>query len=212
MRQTFIVRLRGSSHINSNGTSRQELVAECRPRDQLQLKAEPDNPHDRNAVAVFDRHNRQLGYLPSDARDASSILRGEKVTAHVEKAIGGPRWWHRLFGIKRHYGLLIRLDKPSIDWSAHQSSREVAIPVDSLVAQAIAHEKASASPDVTIEKYQEALRAVVSLNSTNPIAAAHRFKQAPPSIDLPCSLFVMGVHMMQLMPIRNGRRVQIPLG
>jgi HIRAN domain. len=192
MRQTFVVRLRGGSYENTDGSHRQELVAECRPHDQLHLKAEPDNPHDRHAIAVFDRHNRQLGYLPSDARDASSILRGEGITAHVEKLIGGPRWWHRLFGLKRHRGLLIRLDKASIDRSAHNSSREIAIPVDDLVAKAIAFEKASGSPDVAISNYQEALRAVVNLNRTNPVAAAHRFKQAP-------------INRLTMLLVRHGR-------
>lgn len=179
MSQTFVVRLRGGTHSNEDGTDRQRLIAECEAGSALKLRPEPENPHDRHAVAVLDAKDRQLGYLPSDARDASSILRGESVAAVVLKRIGGTRWWHKLFGIKRHYGLLIRLSKSPIDWKAHNLHREVAQSVDSLVADAVAFEKSGPSPVNAISRYEAALAAVIQLNSTNPTAAAHRYQPAP---------------------------------
>jgi HIRAN domain len=179
MSQPLVVRLRGGSHSNEDGTDRQRLIAECKAGCALTLRAEPGNPHDRHAVAVFDAKGQQLGYLPSDARDASAILRGESISATVDKRIGGRRWWHQLFGIKRHYGLLIRLNKAPIDWKAHSQYREVAQAVDTIVADAVAFEKATPSPDEAIAQYKAALAAVIQLNSTNPTAAAHRYQPAP---------------------------------
>jgi hypothetical protein len=179
MNQEFIVRLRGSSYANADGTERQQLVARCHTGEQLKLLAEPDNPHDRHAVAVLNSQGQQLGYLPSDARDASAILRGEGITAFVLKRIGGSRWWHRLFGIKRSYGLLIKLCKSPIDWSAYNKHREAAQAVDALVKDAQAFDSSDASPVEIIACYQSTMAAVINLNKSNPIAAAHRYEQAP---------------------------------
>jgi hypothetical protein len=179
MSQEFIVHLRGSSYPNADGTERQQLVARCHAGEQLKLLAEPDNPHDRHAVAVLNSQGQQLGYLPSDARDASAIQRGEGITAFVLKRIGGPQWWHRLLGIKRSYGLLIKLCKSPIDWNTHNQHREVAQAVDALVKDALAFESSGASQAEVIAHYQSAMAAVVGLNKSNPVAAAHRYQQAP---------------------------------
>jgi HIRAN domain len=176
---TFVVRLRGGSYGNEDGSQRQNFLAECKPGDALTLRAEPTNPHDRHAVAVLDTRGRQLGYLPSDARNASSIQRGEGVSASVARTIGGPRWWHRFFGLERHYGLLIRLTKASIDWAAHNKHREAAQVVDKLVAEAVRLEKSEAPIAEVIACYETALSAVVSLNESSPVIAAHRYEAAP---------------------------------
>jgi hypothetical protein len=179
MSKTFVVRLRGASYQNEDGTDRQEFISQCKPGSALILRAEPLNPHDRHAVAVLNQQGQQLGYLPSDARDASAISRGEGISARVEKRIGGPKWWHRVFGTKRHYGLLIRLTKEQIDWEAHNNYREDAEPVDHLVRDALAFEKQAPSLDDAIDRYVTALEAVIQLNVANPTAAAHRYTQAP---------------------------------
>lgn len=179
MTGSFVVRLRGAAQQNADGSDRQLLLQKCRSGQPLQLIAQPDNPHDRHAVAVFNATGGQLGYLPSDARDASSILRGEPISARVEKRIGGPSWWHRLFGIKRHYGLLIRLEKGEIDWQAHNRNRDIAAEIDALVSKAIAAEREGPESDRLVHTYSEALRKVVELNSANPTAAAHRYQRAP---------------------------------
>lgn len=179
MTQSFIVRLRGTSYVNSDLTERQQLIAHSRVGELLTLRAEPNNPHDRHAVAVLNSQGQQFGYLPSDARDASSILRGENVSGKVYKRLGGPRWWHALFGIKRNYGLLVELTKAPIDWKAHNQHREAALVVDALVKEAKSFEKSGASLDDVVTKYQVAMASVTGLNSQNSIAAAHRYEQAP---------------------------------
>lgn len=51
-----------------------ELPGDLRAGDILELRAEPANPHDRKAVAIFHR-GRQLGYLPrEDNAHASRLL------------------------------------------------------------------------------------------------------------------------------------------
>ncbi len=107
------------------------------------------------------------------------MLRGEPVSAKVKKVIGGQRWWHKLFRIERHFGLLIELTKGPIDWTAHSKHRDIAEKVDELVKAALEFEKSSESVAASIEMYQKAMAAVIQLNSSNPVAAAHRYAQAP---------------------------------
>ena len=177
--RTYTVRLRGSSYANNDGTQRQDLVAKCRRGDSLRLVAEPDNPHDRHAVAVFNGAGHQLGYLPSDARDASTIQRGEPIEAKVLRRIGGARWWHKLLGQDRNYGLLITLTKGEVDWAAHTANREPADKADEKVKAALAKEKSEGQTEDVIESYREAMKYVIDINKNNPVAAAHRYKHAP---------------------------------
>lgn len=179
MSQTFIVHLRGATYPNTDGTDRQRLIARCRVGDSLTLRAEPDNPHDRYAVAVLNGQGHQFGYLPSDARDASSILRGESISATVFRRLGGPRWWHSLFGIKRNYGLLIQLTNAPVDWKAHNQHRAKAEVVDAMVKEAKSFEKSGAEAGEVVARYQAAIASVIDLNAKNPVAASHRFEQAP---------------------------------
>lgn len=46
-------------------TSRRFEIAMCSPGEPVELRPEPKNPHDENAVAVFSTRGIQLGYLAS---------------------------------------------------------------------------------------------------------------------------------------------------
>ena len=105
--------------------------------------------------------------------------RGQEVRAVVETRIGGPRWWHKILGIDRHYGLLIKLQKGEPDWGKFNAHRDKVIGVDQLVKEAIATERTQGPTDATIEAYQNALAAVVQINREDPTAAAHRYQKAP---------------------------------
>ena len=144
----------------------------------MSLKADPANLHDRNAVAVFNAAGRQLGWLPSDARDAASILRGERIEAIVEKKIGGLRLIDRLLRRERSFGLIVRITKADIDWKQFDALRRKADTCDKLVEAGNSAEKVS-DPVQAIDLYNEALKTIVQLNSTNPQASAHRYKAAP---------------------------------
>jgi len=75
---------------NEDGTSRQAELALCAPGEQVQLVREPENPHDRMAVAVFSCRGIRVGYLRRDRAVwiGSKMDRGYDVRAIVERVKG----------------------------------------------------------------------------------------------------------------------------
>lgn len=64
---SFYVTVAGTSHRNSDGTSRPDIIDRCEPFDALILKREPDNRFDPNAIAVCRfPTGEQLGYVDAD--------------------------------------------------------------------------------------------------------------------------------------------------
>lgn len=65
--------------------------------DRLELKREPGNPHDRNAIRV-DWNGRKLGYLPANRNQTTALLLDNHVPLIAR--IGGmenhPDPWRRL--------------------------------------------------------------------------------------------------------------------
>ena len=61
-----------------------------RPMEVLTLRREPDNPHDPNAVAVFDRKGRtMIGYVPKqDARRIAALLTPEPSSSAAASGSG----------------------------------------------------------------------------------------------------------------------------
>lgn len=55
----------------------------CAPGEQVDLRREPDNGHDRNAVAVFSARGIQLGYLNAERAPwiGGKMLAGEEYVA-----------------------------------------------------------------------------------------------------------------------------------
>lgn len=63
----------GVSKDNADGSSRQAIIRqEVAEDDKLQLKAEPNNPFDPNAVKVLSKNGNQIGYLNKEM--AETIL------------------------------------------------------------------------------------------------------------------------------------------
>lgn len=108
-------------HLEGEGTFSFEIVGESHYQQNLDgicggkslhghqhyctahLSTEPDNPYDKNAVAVYiDGH--QVGYLPRAAAKAFSKYNLETVTADAV-IVGG---WLKNNGSSGHYG--VRLD------------------------------------------------------------------------------------------------------
>ena len=79
--ETFYTKVAGVSHANDDGTSRQELVSMCEPRQWLNLEADPGNAFHKKAVRVLTEDGHQLGFL--DRRCAQEI---------TNKAIAGDRF------------------------------------------------------------------------------------------------------------------------
>lgn len=80
----------GERHENEDGSSRQEELAQCIPGEPVRLVREPENPHDRMAVAVFSCRGVKVGYLKRDRAVwiGSKIDRGYDVRAIVERVKG----------------------------------------------------------------------------------------------------------------------------
>lgn len=71
--ETYIA---GTAHKNSDGTSRQRAISRLAIKDQLHLSHEPENPHDENAIRVFCRNGRTIGYIPR--RFAKRLVAGHR--------------------------------------------------------------------------------------------------------------------------------------
>lgn len=54
-------------------TGARVAIAALRTGEVLTLRREPDNPHDRNAVAVYDACGEHLGYVPR--QDAGAVAK-----------------------------------------------------------------------------------------------------------------------------------------
>lgn len=75
---------------NEDGTSRQDELRNCAPGEVIRLVREPDNPHDRMAVALVSARGIRVGYLRRDRAVwiGSKIDRGYDVRAIVERVKG----------------------------------------------------------------------------------------------------------------------------
>lgn len=60
----------GESFENEDGSDRQEIIELLKVGDPIELVPEPNNPYDRNAIAVFSRKG-QIGYI---GRDDTEII------------------------------------------------------------------------------------------------------------------------------------------
>lgn len=80
----------GERHDNEDGSSRQAELALCSPGEEVLLVREPQNPHDRMAVAVFSCRGIKVGYLKRDRAVwvGSKIDRGYDVRAIVQRVKG----------------------------------------------------------------------------------------------------------------------------
>ncbi|MBP9714470.1 MAG: HIRAN domain-containing protein [Sterolibacterium sp.] len=73
------------------------LWAQLKPNDPLQLKREPDNPHDVRAVRV-EWQGQMLGYLPRSENQAvaDEMDRGGRVEARIARLREHPNPWQRV--------------------------------------------------------------------------------------------------------------------
>lgn len=56
----------GVAHLNKNGSNRRFEIMLCNPGDPIELRPEPKNPVDPQAVAVFTVRGTQIGYLTAE--------------------------------------------------------------------------------------------------------------------------------------------------
>ena len=81
----------GVTDLNGDGSNRQEAIGQCQSGEPLDLVPEPDNPHDKNAIAVYSSAGKQIGYLDTDL--AQDVLdcgdEGSNFCCYVTEVTGG---------------------------------------------------------------------------------------------------------------------------
>ena len=90
-RRSFHTKVVGVTFRNDDGSERQDIIARCKPGDELALSSEPDNRYSDNAVAIYCNlrgwfggvKTRQLGYLPEESSVAAEVFE------HIEGGGGG---------------------------------------------------------------------------------------------------------------------------
>ncbi len=87
----FFSKIAGVTHENSDGSSRQQIIARCHAGERLILQAEPENPYDPHAVKVLRTNGEQLGFL--GARLAAELqpylLGGQTIPSCIANFSGG---------------------------------------------------------------------------------------------------------------------------
>jgi len=79
------------------GTSFRDLEAvepHLKPNDVLELKREPDNQHDVNAIAIYHEKGYQLGYVPREKNEVLSSLldAGKLIFGKIEEVYWKGNW------------------------------------------------------------------------------------------------------------------------
>jgi hypothetical protein len=171
MTSTFLVGVTGESQVNNDGTSRQELIKRLRAGDQVKLIPDPTNPHDRWAVRVLTDDGQQIGWLPSDARDAGPLLKGEPVTATVHAIRGGTE-------DKPFFGVVLEITKGDPDWTRFNELTRVARPFDARVKAAL-ELKDAADPESMVAAFRHIIADIRTFTQSNPQASAHRCFEVP---------------------------------
>lgn len=72
----------GADYPNRKGPTRRFAIELLEPGDAIELQAEPKNPADENAIAVFSIEGVQMGYLPAErAPYVGMMMRRGEVSA-----------------------------------------------------------------------------------------------------------------------------------
>lgn len=93
---------------------RQEIIRQLTGYEACRIVPEPDNPYDKNALAVQVKLSDEIvkiGYVAKDrAAQLAPLLQGENVLARIEEITGGFAKWD---GSKASLGVRIRAEFPS---------------------------------------------------------------------------------------------------
>jgi len=81
--QSLSLAVVGVAHPNKRGPTRKFEIMLCEPGEPIELRLEPKNPADPNAVAVFSARGVQLGYLTAERAPwiGGMIRQGREVRA-----------------------------------------------------------------------------------------------------------------------------------
>lgn len=83
----------GAVHPNADGSNRQFEILLCQAGEPVTLVPEPENKHDRHAVAVYSSRDVQIGYISADrARLFGERLRGDEACAVFQRGGSFGAW------------------------------------------------------------------------------------------------------------------------
>ncbi len=178
MSKSYKISIKGVSHKNTDGSSRQGYIKTLQIGDKVNLLAEPMHIFDRWAVAVLTTSGKQIGYLPSDARDSSTLLKGEPIVATVKHLTGGVNWFSRFFLRKKYIGVVLLLKKENVDWQRYDKLSSIVKPIDEAIKKALEIEKVGMIQEA-IDIYKTVINEIKTLNKNDRYASAHRNYVAP---------------------------------
>jgi hypothetical protein len=78
----------GADHLNKRGPTRRFEIALCAPGEPVELRPEPKNSADENAIAVYSNRGVQIGYLTAERAPLfkAMLARGEEITTIFQRA------------------------------------------------------------------------------------------------------------------------------
>ncbi|MDP5279927.1 HIRAN domain-containing protein [Sphingomonas sp. DG1-23] len=84
----------GADYPNKQGPGRRFELNICRPGEPIELRPEPKNPKDENAVAVYSARGVQLGYLTAERAPwiGGMLKQGREVRAIFQRQTGFGAW------------------------------------------------------------------------------------------------------------------------
>ena len=90
-------KLVGVTHNNSDGSSRQSIIAQMNINSRIFLKRDCGNIYDPNAILVVDAMDRQLGFISKElaAELAPKMDAGQKFTVSIVTLTGGDNGYTR---------------------------------------------------------------------------------------------------------------------
>jgi len=171
------VGVRGESETNDDGTPRQDIIKTLHIGENMRLESDPHNVHDRWAVKVLTSDGKQIGFLPSSARDADTVLKGEPITAVIEKLTGGTNWFNRTVLGKKHIGVVLRINKGDVDWDRRERLTQQAKPYNKRIQET--SEMESTDLEAAIDAYKKIIDDIEQFSRDQPYASAHREIPAP---------------------------------
>lgn len=176
--QVFSTRVAGVTFDNPDGSNRQQILKNCRPRESVKLVREPDHPHDKYAIAVFTIAGKQVGYLPSDPRLAQHMDMGGTATALILQITGGSGLFGWLLpSARKNYGCVLEITKTDPNWSELARPLEMNREIDRIVKGARAKEREA--PREAIDDYLRAITLIHELDGLGDHARACRTVRYP---------------------------------
>lgn len=94
--------------------NRQSIIATLRGNEAVQVRAEPENPHDKNALAIWaatPSGPQHVGYVPREAAEVlAPRIDGESVIGKIIEITGGTERFPTM-------GLLVEFEVPTAEKS-----------------------------------------------------------------------------------------------